>query len=228
MTLQTRRSALAILAAATAATPVLLHSQLVLAQTSPAEPASDQSDYVVQTLTVGTVALQTSEIAAQKAQDPMVQEFAQLEVAEQQAVASVLSATEAGKSPPQLPEEQAAKVQELNEMEAGPEFDAAYIDGQIEGHQQLLEIQQTLSGETAATVEAITAKLCEQAVTSHLAMLTHIKAQMGEASTTTEEEAQPPAGGETPAEGEAPTEGAAPAEGEAPAEGAAPVEAPAQ
>jgi putative membrane protein len=66
-------------------------------------------------------------------------------------------------------------------MEAGAGFDRAYIDGQIEGHQQLLEIQKSLSGEMTATVEVITAKLVEQAVTSHLAMLDYIKSVLANA-----------------------------------------------
>jgi putative membrane protein len=174
-----RRTALLTIAAAGAAAPLLMAVQRASAQTAPAE-GGDQSDYVVQTLTVGSVALQTSQIAAEKASDPMVQEFAGLEVGEQQAIASVLASTEAGRTPPELPAEEAAKIEELNGMEAGPEFDAAYIQGQIDGHNRLLEIQQMLSGETVATVEAVTAKLAEQAVTSHLAMLNHIQAQLGQ------------------------------------------------
>jgi putative membrane protein len=92
----------------------------------------------------------------------------------------VLAATEASRTPPELPAEEAAKIEELNGMEAGPEFDAAYVQGQIDGHNRLLEIQTTLSGETVATLEAVTAKLAEQAVTSHLAMLNHIQAQLGQ------------------------------------------------
>jgi putative membrane protein len=157
---------------------VPLLTRAAMAQTTPSEGAGDQSDYVTQTLMTGSVALQTSQVAVEKATDPMVKEFAQLEVGEQTAIATVLSSTEAGATPPALPPEEAEKVQALTDMEAGPEFDAAYVDGQIEGHNKLLEIQKTLSGETEATVEVVTAKLAEQAVTSHLAMLNHIKAQL--------------------------------------------------
>lgn len=179
MTHPNRRLALAGLGLAAAAAPLVL-STSVLAQTTPAE-SGDQGEYVLQTLTVGTLALKTSQVAADKATDPMVKEFAQLEVGEQTAIASVLASTDAGKAPPELPPEDAEKVTALEEMEAGPEFDAAYVDGQIEGHTRLLEIQKSISGETVATVEAITAKLAEQAVTSHLAMLNHIKTQLGQA-----------------------------------------------
>ncbi len=189
MIIASRRSALLALAAAGAAAPILLAVQRAAGQTAPTQEG-DQSEYVTQTLAVGSVALQTSQIAAEKATDPMVKEFANLEVGEQQAIASILASTEAGKAPPELPAEDAAKIEELNGMEAGPEFDAAYVQGQVDGHNRLLEIQQTLSGETVATVEAITAKLAEQAVMSHLAMLNHIQAQMGEAQGQSGTEAQ--------------------------------------
>jgi predicted outer membrane protein len=212
MPLTSRRNALLALAAVGAAAPALLSVQRASAQTSPT-PGGNQTDYVVQTLTVGTLALRTSEVAAEKATDPMVKEFANLEIGEQQAIASVLSATEAGKTPPELPPEQAAKVEELSGMEAGPEFDAAYIQGQIDGHNQLLEIQKTLSGETVATLEAITAKLAEQAVTSHLAMLNHIQSELGQSEAGAEPPAEAGEGNspDQPAEAEAqPPEGAAP------------------
>ena len=99
MTQIDRRAALLSLATASIAIPAVLTALPSLAQTTPAQ-GGDQADYVMQTLTVGTVALRTSEIAAEKATDPMVKEFATLEVAEQQTIASILSATEAGKTPP--------------------------------------------------------------------------------------------------------------------------------
>jgi predicted outer membrane protein len=174
----TRREALMVFGTAAIATPILITTH-VAAQTPPTPTEGDASEYVMQTLMVGTVALRTSEIAAEKATDAMAKEFAGLEIGEQTAVASVLAATEAGKVPPELPAEEQAKIDELQATEAGPEFDVAYVDGQIEGHNRLLEIQKMLSGETVATLEAVTAKLAEQAVTSHLAMLNHIKEQLG-------------------------------------------------
>ncbi len=195
MTVHTRRAALAALAPAAAATPLLLATRTALAQTAPARPAdaNTYSDYVTQTLTIGTVALQTSQLAAEKATDPMVKEFAQLEVGEQTAVATVLSST--GATPPELPADQQAKVQQMQDMAAGPEFDAAYVQAQIEGHQQLLQVQQTISGGMEATVEVITAKLAEQGITSHLAMLNHIQQEMGGAgaATSTQTSSTPPA-----------------------------------
>lgn len=165
MTQTTRRTALVAFAAAAAAAPVLLNARLAFAQ--------DANEYKAQTLAVGSVALQTSQIALEKGSDAMVKEFAQLEVAEQTTVAEIL--TGAGGAPAPLTPEQQAMIDDLNAMEPGPAFDRAYIEGQITGHQQLLEIQQTMSGVDDMSVEAITAKLAEQAITSHLVMLGHLR-----------------------------------------------------
>ncbi len=174
-----RRSALIGLALA-GSVPLALVAGRSFAQDSgtPAE-AGGNADYVQQTLTVGTLALQSSQVAAEKATDPMVKEFANLEIGEQTAIATVLSSTEAGKQPPELPQEDADKLQQLQDTEAGADFDKAYVQMQIEGHQKLLDIQKTISGGTDPTIEVITAKLAEQAITSHIAMLNHINEQLG-------------------------------------------------
>jgi putative membrane protein len=210
-TLLSRRTALLAFAATGTSFPILALAGPVVAQTTPAE-GGNQADYVQQTLTVGTVALQTSQVALEKAQDAMVKEFAQLEVSEQQAIASVLAATEAGKTPPEVPQEKAAMVQQLTDMEAGPEFDMAYLDGQISGHQELLAIQQTISGNSEATVEAITARLAEQAVTSHLVMLGHLKEMLSGARQSAGESGTPSGSEPAPADGGPAGEGAAPAQ----------------
>lgn len=145
---------------------------------TPAE-SSGAADYVAQTLAIGTLSLQSSQLAAETATNPLVKEFATLEAAEQTTVAQVLSATEAGKEPPAMPPEDSEKLNTLQTTEAGDAFDRAYIQMQIEGHQRLLEVQRTLSGGNEPTVEVITAKLAEQAITSHLAMLNHINQQLG-------------------------------------------------
>jgi putative membrane protein len=172
-----RRATLSALALG-AAVPAALFVSRALGQDNLKSSGADQVDYVAQTLTLGTLALKTSEVAVDKAGNAMVKEFAGLEVAEQKTVATVLSSTEAGKSPPPLPEDMAAKVKELQDAEAGDAFDKAYVDAQIDGHQKLLAVQKTLSGATDPTVEVITAKLAEQAITSHLAMLEHIQEQL--------------------------------------------------
>lgn len=193
-----RRTALFGLATAGAA--ISLIASPAAAQTE--APAADgMEDYVTQTLTVGSVALQTSEIAADKATDPNLKQFAALEVAEQQTIAGVLAATPAGKSPPALPADKQKQVDDLKAMEAGAEFDKAYLDGQLKGHEELLQIQKSASGATEASVEAITARLAEQAVTSHIAMLKMIQTLMSGTANQNVQQGKDPNATQQPADG---------------------------
>jgi len=193
-----RRGALFGLAAAGAAIPLMITQAKAQTQTA-AGGGSD--NYVLQTLTVGTLALRTSEIALQKATDPNVRKFAELEAAEQKAVASVLAATPAGQKPPELGPEQQKKIDDLNGTQQGPDFDQAYLQGQIEGHNQLLQIQQTKSGEREPTVEAITARLAEQGISSHLVMLNLIQQMLGAENIQNIQEGKNPDGSTTPRPG---------------------------
>jgi predicted outer membrane protein len=178
MTVHTRRAALAALATAAAATPLLVATHSALAQTAPAAPADPQAykDYVTKTLQIGGLSLQASQLALQQAQNDMVKQFAQLEADEQTAVATVLSST--GAQPPAPSADDQAKLQDLQSKQ-GADFDTAYIQAQIDGHNQLLQVQQTISGGLDATVEVITAKLAVTEINSHLAMLNWLQQQMG-------------------------------------------------
>jgi putative membrane protein len=169
-----RRTALVALALAGGLPLALAATRSSAQDGTPAKSDSGAADYVTQTLTVGTLALKSSQVEADKASDAMVKEFANLEIGEQTAVAQVLSSTEAGKTPPELPKEDADKLADLQNKEAGADFDKAYIQMQLDGHKKLLDIQKSMSGGNEPTVEVITAKLAEQAVTSHIAALNHI------------------------------------------------------
>jgi|GEM_PF-6264644 len=180
MTSTNRRQALMGFATLSMALPLLAQAASAQqpvdpnAQPQPNPPGSgDPAAYVQQTLTAGSFSMQTSQLAVNKAQNPRVAEFAGLEVREQQTVAQILSAT--GQAAPQLPQDKADMLAALQAQDGGPEFDLAYVDSQIAGHQELLAIQQQLSGMTQASVEVITAKLGEQAIASHLAMLSRLR-----------------------------------------------------
>lgn len=179
MPLPTRRSVLATFAAAVAA-PVVLPAGTAVGQTVALASAGDQAEYVRRTLTVGNLSLVTSEVAMEKARYPLLLEFAQLEIAEQQAIAAVLHAAEA--EPPVLSEELVARAQALQAVEAGPDFDMAYVEEQIQVHAELLQIQRLLSDETEPSLEAVTARLSQPAVESHLAMLGHIRLHLLDAA----------------------------------------------
>ena len=79
-----------------------------------------------QTMMLGSVALQTSEVALQKAQDEDVKQFAQFEADEQKTIAEVLRSmmepagtASAQPAQPQLDQKHAAMVQKLQQAKAG-------------------------------------------------------------------------------------------------------------
>ncbi len=194
-----RRQALAGLVTIGAVVPVL-HATRAVAQTQPASSAGI-SNYVPETLSAGMVALRTSEIAVQKATHPNVKQFAELEIAEQKTIASVLAATPAGKNAPELKPQQQQAIDQLNGMQAGTDFDNAYVEAQIKGHNELLEIQHTLSGERQPSIEAVTARISEQAVASHIAMLNLIQQLTGAQHIENIQQGKNPDGSTAPAQG---------------------------
>lgn len=134
-------------------------------------------EYKNRTLMAGTLAKQTSELALQKASNPKVKQFANLEIMEQTAMAQVLT-MQASPPPAQLDEKHAAALKDLQGV-SGAEFDKAYLKSQVEGHAELLTIQDAYTlgrgqGGTAAMFSDDTARiatLAKAAIQTHLTML---------------------------------------------------------
>jgi putative membrane protein len=105
-----------------------------------------EQQYMQRTMMVGSVALETSKIALDKARNDDVKQFAKFEAEEQQTVAEIIrsmgdpSSTASTQMQPQG--DMAAMVEKLRGMQAGAEFDRMYVTGQIQGHQELLKIQE--------------------------------------------------------------------------------------
>ena len=133
-------------------------------------------EYKSRTLMAGTLAKQTSELALQKAANPKVRQFANLEVMEQTAMAQALT-MQASPPPVQLDERHAAVLRGLQGA-SGAEFERAYVRAQIEGHAELLTIQDAHTigrgQDTAAALADDTvriATLAKAAIQTHLTML---------------------------------------------------------
>lgn len=151
----------------------------VLAQpASPNAPSGPlgADDYKRMTLMVGTLAKQTSEIALQKATNPKVKEFAGFEVAEQTAIGQVLT-NQLTPPPAQLDDKHAAALQQLRGA-SGSTFDKDYVNAQIEGHSELLTIQNAfLQGKGQDQVSMLAsdtahiATLAKAVIEMHLTML---------------------------------------------------------
>jgi putative membrane protein len=150
-----------------------LSPRLVLAQGSTPRRLSG-SEHLAMTLMGGTLAKQTSQLAEQRAQNPKVRQFAGFEIAEQTALAQVLTDSE---NPPPVPldAEHAAVLQAL-QGQSGPAFDRAYVQGQIQGHHELLMVQQGYLDSTDRRVDMQhIAVLARMSIQQHLVMLTELQ-----------------------------------------------------
>ncbi|GJD93953.1 DUF4142 domain-containing protein [Methylobacterium iners] len=152
-----------------------------------------EAKHAADTSAAGLMSLETSRIALKKAQNPKVKEFAQLEVAEQETIADVLTSMRDQGTPAsgqvKAPSKEISQtnldakgkqmVEKLQKAEAGAAFDREYVQGQIQGHQQLLQIQEAYlkSGKDRENLNVT--KLMRGQIKEHLAMLQDIEKQLG-------------------------------------------------
>lgn len=151
-----------------------------------------EAKHAAETSTVGLAALQASQIAMKKAQNPKIKEFAQLEIAEQETIADVLKSMRDQSTPASgqvkaptaevvqtnLDAKGKAMAEKLQKAEAGPAFDREYVQGQIEGHQQLLEIQETYLKTGKDRENLNVTKLMRGQIKEHLTLLQDMHKQL--------------------------------------------------
>lgn len=153
-----------------------LPARLALAQQATV-PRVSGTEYLAATLMGGTLAKQTSQLALERAQNAKVRQFAGFEIAEQTALAQVLTDTE---NPPPVPldADHAAALRTL-QAQAGPAFDRAYILSQVQQHQALLLTQQGyLENPSRSTDTQHIAVLARMSIQQHLVMLQEIQATL--------------------------------------------------
>ena len=123
-------------AAGAAATPAL--AQAGRMGTMPMGPAEQR--HVMETLAIGSVALEASRMALSRSGRPMVRRFANFEVEEQTGVAQILREVSGMGPPPPSPADRAM----MNRLARarGAAFDREYIMGQMDGHRRLLRVQE--------------------------------------------------------------------------------------
>jgi predicted outer membrane protein len=154
--------------------------------------------HMQQTMQLGMVALETSRIAQQKAQNADLKRFATFEVQEQTTLSEVLhsmmepSATSAtgsatqpstgsGTSTPAMPMDAQSRemIQNLQNTRPGEAFDRQYLQGQMEGHSGLLQVQtQYLQSNPQNREHLNVAKLARGVIIEHIALLEEIQTKM--------------------------------------------------
>lgn len=101
-------------------------------------------DYIARVGPVGQAALQSSQVARSRAEDPRVRSFAESEVMEQETLSTILMevSRDSGRPmPAPRPDPRMARELAMLERERGNRFDDAYTRMQLQGHQELLRIQ---------------------------------------------------------------------------------------
>jgi predicted outer membrane protein len=156
--------------------------------------------HMQQTMQLGLVALEASRMAQQKAQDADLKRFATFEVQEQATLSEVLrsmmepaataatgpspqpgqaSAAPADAQPMQLDARSREMIQRLQNARAGEAFDREYLQGQMEGHSALLQVQtQYLQSNPHNREQTNVAKLARTVIVEHVTLLEDIQSRM--------------------------------------------------
>ena len=95
--------------------------------------------HVEDTLMIGTVSLQTSRLALNRANRPLVRQFADFEAEESTTVAQILGEISGMGPPPPAPADR--RAMDRLERARGAAFDRDYLLLQIDGHRRLLQVQ---------------------------------------------------------------------------------------
>jgi putative membrane protein len=142
----------------------------------------DLGQYKTQTLMVGSLALQSSQLATQRAALAKVKEFAGFETAEQLTMAQVL--TDEPKPPmAELDSSHAAQLHTLSSAEQGHAFDVQYVALQLQAHHELLDIQNGfLQAQPSMSSDVVhIAMLARTTIQMHLVLLEELQRMVREA-----------------------------------------------
>lgn len=165
-----RRALLSLLLAAGSAAPGTAIAQATRGR-------DDELQHAAATLSYGAASLEMSRLALEKAQDPAVKRFAEVEVAEQETLATVLAGLTEGRNSiaPQIQPklEQRQELDRMRQLSRG--FDQAYINHQINGHRELLTLQERYLSKAQDPGFKAIAMLARGHIKEHLATLEVLK-----------------------------------------------------
>jgi putative membrane protein len=180
-----RRHLLTGLAVALAATPAFAQRDTPQAEPPQGQAASGQIGdaemrHLLDTMAVGMIALETARVGADKAREAEVKRFAEAEVAEQTTIAEVLRSMSQPRDPPQIDADGQRMLNTLRQAEAGRAFDRHFVEGQLMGHQRLLQIQEAYIQQGRNREHVNVAKLARGHIRDHIAWLQVLKRQVGQ------------------------------------------------
>ena len=155
-----------------------------------------EQKHLADTAAAGALSLAASRVAVKKARDEDVQQFATFEVAEQETIADVLmsmkdpSKTSGKLKAPSDSEvrqlidpQDAAMLTKMEQMD-GKEFERAYIKAQTQGHERLLQIQETYLAQGKNPAHIGIAKLARGQIKEHLTLLADLRDEEDKSATT--------------------------------------------
>ena len=193
-----RRVLLGGLAAAVVAFPALAQTSGTPSTMQPGSAGAAMNQmgqaemqHMQQTMQLGMVALETSRIAMTKARNEDLKMFAGFEVQEQTTLSEILrsmmepaatAATGSGQSnAAAMPMDASARdmVQKLQGQQAGAEFDRMYLEGQLQGHRSLLQVQERYLQSNPQNREHVNvARMARGQIREHIALLEDMRKTM--------------------------------------------------
>jgi putative membrane protein len=143
-----------------------------------------EMQHMQQTMQLGQMALETSRLAQQKAKNENLKQFAQFEVEEQTTLAQILQSmmepqttsgtSQQGNAAPanmQMDAKSREMVQKLQQASADA-FDKEYLQGQIQGHRDLLQVQERyLQSNSQNREHMAVARLARGRIQEHIVLL---------------------------------------------------------
>ena len=147
-----------------------------------------QRKHINDTMAVGSLSLALSRIALPKADNALLKQFIEFEIAEQETVADILKTLQANGAPTgsiqaptdaelmqNLDDTGKASLGKLRASRAGSEFDHAYIQYEVDGHRKPLDIQEVYLKVHDNLDQTNVAKLARGMIKEHLTLLTGVQ-----------------------------------------------------
>lgn len=148
----------------------------------------DEATHMKQILAVGSLSLLASRMAVKMVTNRKLLEFVKFEVAEQEIVADILMgmmkspAMAMGTVTPPTDDQARANLEQdgmdqLSKLQgmSGTAFEKTYVQAEIDGHQKLLDIQNTYLGAGKNREELNVAKLAKGMIMEHLQLLSDLQ-----------------------------------------------------